>query len=512
MEPRLFRRIARDNTTLGLLAVLALIAVFVIWQAARLWLEDGAPTHVTSMVAASRSVKDTVSSLEDTPVSRPHLALQRFTTANGARVLFAPAPEVPMVEVRVVFDGGGARDGGLAGLARFTSAMIGEGTPKHTADQFNVGFESVGAQFSASSYRDMAIVNLRSLTRPELLEPALALFIDALANPDFPRDAVERIRDQMLVGLKRDEEEPGTIASRSYMAALYLAHPYAMPADGTVDTVHAIRVEDLRAFHQRYYVARNAVIAIAGAVNRAEAGFIADSISAALEPGNAAPPLPPPPDPTGNQFHVKADTRQTHLLIGLPAIKRNDPDEAALLVANEILGGSAMSSLLGSEIREKRGLAYAVGSGFQPMRAAGPFTIRLQTRNDAAGEALGVALDTLRKFVAEGPTQAQLEDARKQLVGGYPLQLAGNNAIVGTLAMIGFYGLPDDYLERQLAQIETLDTVTLRDAFRRHVPLDRLMIVSLGPQKPEAKTRAAPIDLSASDKLPDGGAPANARP
>ncbi len=481
------RRIFRDNTTIALLLVLLALGAFIAWQLTRLGSDDGAPTRVAAAIPAGASVQETVGALEATPVSRPRLALQRWQTANGARVYFVPAPELPMLDVRVVFDAGGARDGGLSGLARFASAMIGEGTATRGVDAINAGFENVGAQFGTSSHRDMAVAELRTLAGAGQADPALALFTDVLANPSFPADAMERIRGQMLVGLQRDEEEPGTIASRAYMAALYLVHPYATPPDGGVDTVKAIRVEDLRAFHKRYYVARNAVIAITGAVDRARAEQLAAQIAGALPAGEPAPVLPAPPEAKGGNFHVKFDSQQTHLLIGLPALKRNDPDEAALLVANEILGGNGLTSLLGEEIRNKRGLAYSAGSGFQGMRAAGPFTVSMQTRNDSAGEALGVSLETLRRFAKEGPTEQQLEDARRQLVGGYPLQLAGNRAIVGTLAMLGFYNLPDDYLERQLARIEQLTREDVRAAFARRVPVDRLIVVTLGPEKPVPK-------------------------
>lgn len=497
--PRFLNRIARDNTTLLLLAVLIMLGAFITWQLARLPGDENSRTAVSSAAAGGVSVADTVAALEKTPVSRPHLALLRWQTANGARVYFVPAPELPMLDVRVVFDGGAARDGGLAGLARFTSAMIGEGTTTRSVDAINNGFEKVGAQFSASSYRDMAVVELRTLTRAELATSALELFTDALSHPSFPRDSLERIRNQILVGLERDEEEPATIAARSFMAALYLAHPYATPPEGTVASVRAVRVEDLKAFHGRYYVARNAVIAITGAVDRARAEQIATQISTALAAGEPAPKLPPPPDSKGGHYHVKFDSQQTHAFIGLPALQRADPDEAALSIANEILGGNGLNSLLAEEIRNKRGLAYSVGSSFQGMRAAGPFVINLQTRNEVAGAALGVSLDTLRRFIKDGPTQAQLDDARRQLVGGYPLQLAGNQAIVGTLGMIGFYNLPDDYPEQQVARIEQASREDVRLAFARHVPADRLIILTLGPEKPTPEiTPAQPAAAQAA--------------
>lgn len=484
----LLQRLGRDRVSLALVGVLLLLALFTAWQLARVKADDAQNTTVATPSAAGVPVSEVVTALEQVPTSSPALALQRWKTGNGATVYFVPAPELPMLDIRVIFDGGGARDGGLAGLARFTSAMIGEGTTSRSVDEVNSGFENVGADFGAASYRDMAIANLRSLTRPESLEPAIALFVDVLANPAFPRDDVERIRNQMLVGLARAEEDPGTIASRAFMAALYLAHPYASPPEGTVDTVKRIGIEDMRAFHRRYYVAGNARIAIVGALDRVQAEDIASRIASALPSGQAAPALPAPPDAKGGHFHVKYDSQQTHILVGLPALARHDPDEAALRLGNEVLGGGGLTSLLGEEVRNKRGLAYGAGSGFQPMRARGPFVVNLQTRNESAGEALGVTLATLKQFIAAGPDTAQLDDARRQLVGSYPLQLASNDAIADTLGMMAFYGLPDDYLAQQLARYQTLDQASVRKAFAAHVPDSQLIVVTLGPEKPVPTT------------------------
>ncbi len=487
----MLRKIVRDNTTLLLLVALLIFGGFIGWQVLRLFDGNNAHLSIAANIGSGNNVQETVNELTDTATSRPRIALQRWTTRNGARVYFVAAPELPMLDIRVLFDAGSSRDGNHPGLARFTSAMIGEGTLSHDVDQINEGFEAVGAEFSASSYRDMAVVQMRSVSTSDLLSPALALFTDVLSQPNFPATAIERIRNQMLIGLQRDEDEPGTIASRSFMAALYLVHPYANPPEGTVDSIKSMRSEELKAFHQRYYVARNAVIAMTGALSREQATQIAEKLSSSLPVGMPASELPEPPAPVGGNFHVKFNSKQTHILIGLPALKRNDPDEAALELANQILGGDGLTSLLGEQIRNQRGLAYSVGSSFRAMRAAGPFTVAMQTRNDAAGEALGVSLQTIKDFAKNGPTPEQLENARKQLIGSYPLQIAGNSAIVGTLGMLGFYGLPDDYLEQQLTKTEKLTAEDVRQAFVRHVPMDRLLIVTLGPEKPVPKITPA---------------------
>jgi zinc protease len=483
MSLSVFRRITRDGTSLLLFLALLGLAGFVAWQA--LDLDDRAQARlaVTPSVAGLRPVQETLDAVARQPVARPKLALERWRTDEGAVVLFVPAPELPMLDIRLVFDGGSARDDAQSGLARFTSAMLDEGTGTRDVDEISSGFESVGASFSAASYRDMAVVELRTLTRPEFLDKSLDLFTDVVANAAFPADAMDRIREQMLIGLKRDDEDPGTIAGRSFMAALYLAHPYAAPPDGTAQAVARITREDLIGFHRRFYTGGNLVVAITGAIDTDRAKRIAARISNALPRGPHAPPLAKSPEPAGGSFHVEYASSQTHIYLGLPAIRRNDPDQAALMVANEILGGSGLNSLLGEAVRNERGLAYSVGSGFSAMREAGPFSVVLQTRNEQAREALDVVQQVLRDFSEKGPDEKLVADARAQLIGRFPLQLAGNDSVVGTLGMLGFYDLPDDHLQQQLARIEVTTAAEVRDAFRRHVPLDKLAVVTLGPGK-----------------------------
>ncbi|MFP5384095.1 MAG: M16 family metallopeptidase [Gammaproteobacteria bacterium] len=496
---RFLHRIARDNLTVLLLVLLMIFGAFVAWQLSRLAGEEHGTAATAALAAKSQSVAATVEMLQEQPASRPELAVQRWTTASGARVLFVPSPDIPMLDVRVLFDAGAARDGAYPGLARFTSAMIGEGTPTRSTDEIAGGFESIGAQFGTSSFRDMALVELRTLSEPEIADAAVALFADVVAHPSFPEPAVARVREQMLVGLRRDEERPATIAHRSFIAALYLMHPYASPVEGTADSVRRIDRESLRAFHKNHYVANNAVIAITGAVERPRAEQIAALIANALPTGAPAPELPQPPVAGGDGFHVTYDSQQTHIFLGLPSVRRGSPDEAVLSVANQILGGDGLTSLLADAVRNQRGLAYSVGSNFQSMRVNGPFVVNLQTRNDGAGEALAVVQDVLKKFSQEGPTEAQLIDARRQLAGSYPLQFASNSAIVGTIGMLGFYNLPDDHIAQQLARIEQVTAAEVRDAFRRHVPLDRLITVTLGPEKPVVPAVLPP--------LPAGSAP-----
>ena len=415
------------------------------------------------------------------PLAQANPDIQHWRTDNGARVYFVQAPELPMVDIRVVFDAGSARDGGLPGLAMLTNGMLEEGAGALDANAIAERFDSLGANFSASSQRDMAIASLRSLSEPSLLEPALQTFALILSQPSFPDAALERVRRQMLTGLQSEEQNPGDIAERAFYRALYGKHPYGSPPSGSKESVQAISRQDVQHFYRRYYVGSNAVVAIVGAVTRDEAERLAKKVVGRLAQGEAAPALPAVPALSrAEESHTRHPSTQTHVLVGQPGIRRGDADYFPLYVGNHILGGSGLVSRISDEVREKRGLSYSSYSYFVPMRAEGPFTLGLQTRNDKTDEALKVLRRTLAHFVEEGPTEEELLAAKKNITGGFPLKIDSNSDILGYIAMIGFYGLPLDYLDAFNSRIEAVTASRIRDAFARRVHPDRMVTVTVG--------------------------------
>jgi zinc protease len=407
--------------------------------------------------------------------------IQHWRTANGARVYFVAAPELPMVDIRVVFDAGGARDAELPGLAMLTNGMLEEGAGELDADAIAERFDSLGARFSASSQRDMAIASLRSLTEPRLLEPALETFALLLRDPSVPTTALERVRRQMLIGLQAEEQDPGDVASKAFYRALYGTHPYASHPGGTRDSIGAIRRQDVLDFHRRYYVGRNAVVAIVGAVERAGAERLAEAAVGALPAGKAALPLPPvTPLEQALQQQIDHPSSQTHVLMGQPGMRRGDADAFPLYVGNHILGGSGLVSRISEEVREKRGLSYSAYSYFLPMRVEGPYQLGLQTRNESTPEALEVLQQTLSDFTAKGPTEEELQASKKNITGGFALKIDSNSDILGYIAMIGFYGLPLDYLDTFNQRVEAVTASQIRDAFSRRVHPDRMVTITVG--------------------------------
>jgi zinc protease len=407
--------------------------------------------------------------------------IQHWQTTNGARVYFVAAPELPMVDIKVVFDAGAARDGKLSGTALLTNAMLKEGTEGLDTDQIASSFADVGAQFGASAERDMAVVNLRSLTDEQILTSALTTFTKVLTLPTFPEDSFERLQKQVLIGLRAEKQSPAALASRAFYKNLFGDHPYSTMPSGTEETVSQITLDDLTQFYQQYYVAHNAVVVMVGALDIDKAKIIAEQLVSKLDGGEKAEAINPVASLEQPDIKkIAHPSTQTHILMGQPGINRADPDYFVLYVGNHILGGSGLVSILSNEIREKRGLSYSTYSYFRPMRQLGPYQFGLQTRNDQAEEALDVLQNTLKTYIADGPSKDELKAAKQNITGGFALRVDSNSKIADYLAMIGFYGLPLNYLDTFKEQVNAVTVEEIKEAYARRIQADNMLTVMVG--------------------------------
>jgi zinc protease len=428
--------------------------------------------------------------------------IQSWETENGAEVLFVAAPDLPMVDVRLAFDAGSARDGSQPGLASMTAEMLTEGAGDLDADRIAERIESVGAELDTGAGRDMAFVSLRSLTDPALLGPAVDTLTKVLSEPSFPVEDFERVRQNRLIALRLSEQDPGSVGSKALYRAVFGEHPYASDPSGTRDSVAGLGRDDLADFHRRWYTTRNATVAIVGALQRSEAEALAEQVTAGLPLGEAPPPLPEVPELTRSEVQrIDFPSSQTHVYLGQPGMRRGDPDYFPLYVGNHILGGSGLVSLLMHEVREKRGLSYSTYSYFAPMAVRGPMIMGLQTKNDQAEEARGVLLDTLQRFIDEGPTDDELDAALKNITGGFPLRIDSNSDVVSYLSVIGFYDLPLDYLDRFTDRVSSVTKEQIRDAYRRRVHPQRLAMVLVGGGGDSAASE--PLAAAASEANED---------
>lgn len=408
--------------------------------------------------------------------------IHHWTLENGARVYFVESRQLPMLELHAVFDAAASRDDpGKSGAACLTNRMLREGGAQFGANEVAQRFEGLGAEFSSACERDMATVDLRTLTQSDLIEPALDLFAQVVMAPSFPDDALARERARALVALQQQAENPGSVIGKVFLKAIYGDHPYALEPLGNEAGLKAITRADLAAHHRRYYVGKNAWLAIVGDASVSDAKKIAQRVLGGLPAGEAAVSIPPVADiPAARREFIAFPASQSHLRLGQPGVTRNDPDYFPLYVGNYILGGGGLVSRLSQEVREKRGLSYSVYSYFAPMRLRGPFIIGLQTENSQRDKALKIVQEVLADFIANGPTEQELTSAKKHLTGGFPLRLDSNGKIADNLAVMGFYGLPLTYLEDFIPRVDAVTVQQIRDAFVRRVHPDKMVTLILG--------------------------------
>jgi zinc protease len=413
------------------------------------------------------------------------LDIQRWTTPEGARVYFVENHDLPMLDVNVGFAAGSAYDtSAQSGLAGLTQGLMSMGAGGWNEQQVAERLADVGAQMGGYFEQDRAGFSLRTLSSPRERDQALSVLAAVLAKPSFPDKVVEREKARAIAGLKEAATKPEYLGERAFMAAIYPNQPYGLPGDGSPETIAKLTRADLVAFHDSHYRASDMAIAIMGDIDRAGAERLARALAANLPQGAA--PLPPPKvaDLTaGKELVIPHPASQSHLFIGQPGMTRDDPDYFPLLVGNYVLGGGGFDSRLMKEVRQKRALSYSVYSYFMPDQERGPFMIGLQTRRDATDEALKVVRDTVQRYLAEGPTDEELQQAKDNLVRGFPLRLDSNGKILGYLAMMDFYRLPPDWLDTYPKKVAAVTRDEVVKAMRARLKPEGMVTVIVGGQR-----------------------------
>ncbi|MGZ3254558.1 MAG: M16 family metallopeptidase [Burkholderiaceae bacterium] len=422
------------------------------------------------------------------------LKIQSWSLANGARVLFVENHSIPILDVSVEFDAGSRRDPqGKEGVAELTNAMLARGMreekipnatqvePAMTEAQISDALADTAAQQGGGASSDRAGATLRTLSSQKERSASLNILARELAQPSFPLDILTRDKARTISSIKESLTQPEAIASKAFWKALYGPHPYGKIA--TVESVGAISRDDLVQFHHTYYVANRAVVAMIGDLTRSEAEAIAQELTARLPQGSALPVIPAVQMEKGSEVYIAHPASQAHIMIGMPSVKRGDPDYFSLIVGNYILGGGGFVSRLTNEVREKRGLAYSVYSYFNPMLDKGPFLIGLQTKKAQTDDALKVVHETVSGFLKNGPTEAELKAAKSNLVGGFALRIDNNRKILDNIAVIGYYNLPLDYLDTWTSNVAKVSVHDIRAAFDRKIAWDKMSTIVVGNEK-----------------------------
>ncbi|MET0605075.1 MAG: pitrilysin family protein [Beijerinckiaceae bacterium] len=381
------------------------------------------------------------------------IAIRQVLTPRGVTAWLVEDQSAPLVAMRFAFRGGAAQDPtGKAGLANMTAALLDEGAGELDSAAFHERLDEFAIELSFDADRDTVGGSLRTLTRHR--DEAFDMLKLALNAPRFDADAVERIRAQIMAGLRHEAKDPDSIVGRSFSQAAFAGHPYAHTVNGALESVAAATREDAMLLKRRFIARDNLVVGVVGATDEASLIPVLDRIFGDL-PERADLVIPPTVQPArvGETVVVDLDIPQSAIRFGRNGIGRKDADYIPAMVLNHIFGGGAFQSRLFKEVREKRGLAYSVWSTIAANDHATLLFGGTSTKNERAAEAISVIRQQVAALTTDGATDLEIEKAKKYIIGSYPLRFDTSTKIAAQLVQIQLDELGIDWMQRRNALV-----------------------------------------------------------
>jgi zinc protease len=423
------------------------------------------------------------------------LDVKALAAPRGEEVWYVSDRELPMIAMTAALPAGSAYDPqDKAGLANFAAQLLDEGAGHLKSSAFQTALSNRAIRLSVSIERDYLIVSLVTLSGNA--KDAFGLLGEALAHPRFDAEAIARVREQILAGISEQDEDPETVARKGFFRAWFHDTPYAHPVDGDPASVRRIGAGDLRHFAVTHWVRRGLRVAIAGDVDEKTlttllaSAFGGLSTSAPHEPSLDATPGGPP------LGVIDMPDSQATAVFGLPGILRSDADYLPAYIANYILGGGGFASRLTDDIREKRGLTYDISTSLESWHRAGIVLGEVATQRGAMKQTLSAIRSSLRTFARNGPTDAELADAKTYLTGSYPLSFGSNVDVSDQLNVFERSGLAIDYVRNRNAMMNAVTLDQVKRAARRLFDPAKLSVVVAGGlgKLPQSGSAAAAAD------------------
>jgi zinc protease len=409
------------------------------------------------------------------------MKVQEVKSPGGISAWLVESHTVPLIAMRFAFDGGGSSQDpeGREGVANFLASMLDEGAGDLLAKPFQERMEELAMRMSFDDGRDAFYGSFETLT--ENRDEAAKLLALAVTRPRFDTEAVERMRKQHLAGLAYAARDPQRVASEQWMATVFAGHPYGRPANGTPKTVADTGSADLAAYHKRVFAKDNLRVVVVGDIDPAALGKLLDDVFGAL-PAKASLSAVANTEVKAREKLkiVDMNVPQSVARFGLPAMARSDKDFMAAFVLNSMLGGSAFTSRLYKEVREKRGLAYGVDTSIVPMRHASMFFGGVATKNEEVGQSLEVIRAEIKRIASDGPTEKELTDIKAYLTGSFALRFDTSANIANQLLWMMIEGLGHGYVETRNAQIEAVTIDDVRRAAKRLFDGKDLLVTVVG--------------------------------
>lgn len=412
-------------------------------------------------------------------------AVQTALLPNGLRLMVVRNAEVPLVEARLIIDGGARLTGIAPGVPSFATTMLSEGAGSRTALQFSEASDFIGARLGAGAGWENTTLSL-SVPKRSVSE-GFALLADMLLRPSFKSADVKRERDLRQAALLRAKDSPGQVAQRVFFRNVYPAsHPLHRDINGDSTSTAALDSALVRNYWNRATDPRHATLILTGDVTLAEARSWATAAlggwkapaTALTKP--AAATIAAAPSPATRVILVdKPEAAQSVIFIGAPGMSRDNPDYAAVQVMTTILGGS-FSSRLNDLLREQLGYTYGAGAGFSFAPVTGPFVANSSVRTDVTDSSLIVFFREMKRIGAEPVTSVELDRARNYLVLGSLGDYETAGQIAGALSTSLLFNRPLSAVTQELAAINRVTLADVQRVAKAHIDTGHFTVVIVG--------------------------------
>jgi zinc protease len=401
----------------------------------------------------------------------------RTLLPNGLALIVRRNSANPTIALQGLVKAGGIFDPpGKSGLGSFVAQMLDQGTRKRSALQIATAIEDVGARLGFDGGSETVSISANMISSDLAL--VLDVLADALMNPSFPEDRVEKVRAELIGDYKIAENSTASVAARRANELLYPdGHPYHAHPGGTDSSLRAITRDDLAAFHARHYGPNNTILVLVGDVDPKRADELFRKAFGGWKrlesPSAFAVPAAAAPQTVLRRIAPMPGKSQTDIVYAAPGIARTAPDYDAAMIMSYILGGGSLSSRLMTRLRDERGLVYGVYSNLAAGIGAGPISIRAGTNPANADRAVASVLEEVKRMAVEGPADAEMEDAKDYLTGVFPVRLETNAGVAGQLLSAEAYGLGLDYIERYTSIVRAVTREQAAAAAKQYLRPER---------------------------------------
>ncbi len=421
---------------------------------------------------------------------------ERMHLKNGLQLLFAREVHFPLVNVTLCINSSALMDlPGKEGVAHLTSELLTEGTNKRTSVQIARELEFMGVHYGSHSDWNALYLEMNTLSR--YLEPAFEVFADMALHPSFPEEELERVRKELMVERLRVVDNPSRLASEKFAHLLYGMFRYGRPIEGTYESLQNITRRDVVDFYNQQVLPGNSTLIIVGDIQRQQALELAESYLGEWEPAQITTLGEMEfRQPAKTQVAIvhKPGAAQAELRMGHLGIARNNPDYYAVTVMNEILGGYFLSRI-NMNLREEHGYTYGAHSIFSYRKGLGPFFITAAVHSENVADAVKEVLKEVHRLRGEKVETEELENAKGQLIGVFPIAFETADQVAMGLANIVISQLPDDYYDKFRERIAAVTVDDVLHAAQKYLLPDRMLIVVTGDREQLVDQLSADFDV-----------------